>query len=368
MTMSPPRKLMIVAAGTGGHVMPGLAVAQALRARGWAVTWLGTRSGMERALVERAGLEFDAIAFSSIRGKGVLALAGGIFRLGQAFLASIRILRRAAPQVVFTTGGYVAVPAGLAAAWLHRPLSFLNADAAPQLSLRVLLRFVQVVLCGFDGAAARMAGPKARISGAPVRAEIAALPAPSIRFAGRTGRLSLLVVGGSLGARVLNEVVPAALALVDPSDRPDVVHQCGAGNESATRSAYDRAGVTAELLPFIDDIAARYAAADLVLCRAGAITVTELCAAGVGAILVPLIAATTAHQRANAEFLAARAAALHLPQAEFTPQSLSQMLHGLTRPRLQQMAQSARALGRPEATAHVVREIENLAQAAARGA
>ena len=353
-----PRTLTIVAAGTGGHVMPGLAVAQALRERGWAVRWLGTRAGMERALVERAGLPFDALAFSSIRGRGLWTLVMGIPMLARAVAGSVRILRGSGSQVVFTTGGYVAVPAGLAAAWLRRPLLFLNADAAPQLSLRLLLRFVRVVLCGFDGAAARLAGGKACVSGAPVRAEIAALADPAQRYAGRAGPLALLVVGGSLGARVLNEVVPQALALLDPAQRPVVVHQCGAGNESATRAAYERAGVAAQVLPFIDDIGARYAAADLVLCRAGAITVTELCAAGIGAILVPFVARTTAHQRDNAEFLAAHGAALHLPQERFDARTLAQQLRTLGRESLARMARNARALGRPQATAQVVRQIE----------
>ncbi len=362
------RKLMIVAAGTGGHVMPGLAIAQALRSKGWVVTWLGTRTGMERLLVERAGLQFDALAFANFRGKGVMALVQGTWRLLQAFVASVRIVRRVSPNVVLTTGGYVAVPAGLAAAWLRRPLSFLNADAAPQLSLRMLLHFVRIVLCGFDGSAARLAGNKARISGAPVRAEIAALPEPQVRFAGRTGPLALLVIGGSLGAQVLNEVVPQALSLMAESQRPKVVHQCGAGNEAATRGAYERRGLAAELLPFIDDIAVRYAAADVVLCRAGAITVTELCAAGLGAILVPFVATTTAHQRDNAEFLAAHGAAVHLPQAECTPQRLAQLLCESSREQLLQMARSARALGRPDATARVVHEIEALAQPSAQAA
>ncbi|HYA66383.1 MAG TPA: undecaprenyldiphospho-muramoylpentapeptide beta-N-acetylglucosaminyltransferase [Burkholderiaceae bacterium] len=362
--MSGVHRLLIAAAGTGGHVMPGLAIAQALRAKGWVVTWLGTRTGMERSLVERAGLEFHAIAFGNFRGKGIMAFAQGALRLAQAFVASVRIVRRAAPHVVLTTGGYVAVPAGLAAAWLHRPVSFLNADAAPQLSLRILLHFVRVVLCGFNGAAAHLAGSKARVSGAPVRAEVAALPEPSVRMAGRTGPLALLVVGGSLGAKVLNEVVPQALSLMAPSERPITVHQCGAGHEQATRRAYESRGLAVELLPFIEDIAARYAAADVVLCRAGAITVTELCVAGLGAILVPLVAATTAHQRANAEFLAAHGAAVHLPQDQCTAQRLAQVLRGLTRPQLQQMAQSARALGRPDATAYAVREIESLVRPA----
>jgi len=351
-------RLLIVAAGTGGHVMPGLAVAQSLRERGWTVSWLGTRAGMERGLVEAAGLEFAAVNFSSIRGKGLWTLLGGSLRLAGAIVASLRVLRRSGAQVVFTTGGYVAVPAGLAAACLRRPLLFLNADAAPQLSLRLLRRFVDVVLCGFDGAAARLAGARACVSGAPVRAPIAALPDPQQRLAGRSGPLQVLVIGGSLGAQVLNAVVPQALARLAPEQRPHVVHQCGGPHEAATRAAYAQAGVTVELLPFIDDMAARYAAADLIVCRAGAITVAELCAAGLPAVLVPLLARTTDHQRANAEFLAAHAAAIHLPQAQCTPDGLAQVLQGLSRPRLAEMARNARRLGRPEATARVVAQIE----------
>ena len=361
------RRLLIVAAGTGGHVMPGLAVADALRGRGWDVSWLGTTTGMERGLVEGAGLAFDAVAFTSIRGKGAAALLRGPLRLVRAVAASFAILRRVAPHAVFTTGGYIAVPAGLAAALLRRPMLFLNADAAPQLSLRLLLpvlRVVRVVLCGFDGAAARLAGVRARVSGAPVRAAIAAIAQPAARFAGRDGPLVLLVVGGSLGARVLNEVLPDALALLAPGERPIVIHQCGAGNDAATRDRYARLDVAAEVMPFIDDMAARYASADVVLCRAGAITVAELCAAGVAALLVPLVAATTDHQRANAQFLADHGAALHLPQKEFQPAALAALLRGLTRPQLRDMAANARRLGRPDATARVVFEIESLVPAA----
>jgi UDP-N-acetylglucosamine--N-acetylmuramyl-(pentapeptide) pyrophosphoryl-undecaprenol N-acetylglucosamine transferase len=364
MTATGPRRLLIVAAGTGGHVMPGLAVAEALRARGWSVSWLGTTTGMERALVEGAGLRFEAVAFTSIRGRGAAAFARGLVRLVRAARASTAILRRVAPHAVFTTGGYIAVPAGLASAWLRRPLLFLNADAAPQLSLRLLmlplLRVVRVVLCGFDGPAARLAGARARVSGAPVRAAILAIADPVVRYGGRSGPLALLVIGGSLGARVLNEVVPEALALIDPDERPHVVHQCGAGNDASTRAAYERLGVAAEILPFIDDIAARYAAADVVLCRAGAITVTELCVAGVPAVLVPLVAATTDHQRGNAEFLAAHGAAIHLPQDQCRAALLGGVLRGLSRAHLRQMASHARALGRPDATARVVAEIETL--------
>jgi UDP-N-acetylglucosamine--N-acetylmuramyl-(pentapeptide) pyrophosphoryl-undecaprenol N-acetylglucosamine transferase len=355
------RRLVIVAAGTGGHVMPGLAVADAMRERGWAVSWLGTRAGMERALVERAGIEFDAVQFSSLRGKGPGALLAGGFRLLRAMLQSGRVLRRRAPDLMFTTGGYIAVPAGAAAACLSVPFAFLNADAAPQLSMRILRRIAASVLCGFDGVALRLAGAKGRLSGAPVRPGIAALEAPAQRYGQRRGRLRLLVVGGSLGAQVLNEAVPAALALIGADRRPEVAHQCGAGHEAATRRAYAEAGVAADVMPFIDDMAAQYAQADLVLCRAGAITVSELCAAGVAAVLVPLVVSTTAHQRSNAEFLAAHGAALHLPQSQLAPATLARLLQELTREQLAAIAQRARSLAAPDATATVASELERIA-------
>ena len=367
--VSRPPALLIAAAGTGGHVMPGLAVADALRARGWNTAWLGTQAGMERTLVERAGLPFHAIAFSSVRGKGLRKLLLGPLHLAKAVRDSVRILRRTAPQVVFTTGGYIAVPAGLAAAWTRRPLVFLNADAAPQLSLRILLRFVPVVrtvLCGFDGTAAQLAGAKARVSGTPVRAEIAAVPDPADRYLDKAKAaepFQLLVMGGSLGARVFNETVPYALKRIEPMHRPRVLHQCGARNEQATRAAYAQAGVEAEVVPFLDDVAARYAQADLVLCRAGAVTVSELCAAGVASVLVPFLASTTSHQRDNAEFLAAHGAAIHLPQSGFNDRSLARILEELDRASLAQMAQRARNLGKPHATETAADEIERLAGA-----
>lgn len=359
------RHLTVVAAGTGGHVMPGLAVAEALRARGWSVSWLGTRAGLERSLVEPRGIAFDAIDFSGLRGKGLVTLLTGGLRLLRALWQSRRILRRRRPAVVFSTGGYVAVPAGLATALSGAPLVLLNADAAPLLSTRLLKSLATAIFCGFDGAAARLAGDRALVSGNPVRPEIASLEAPAARYSGRSGPLQLLVVGGSLGAQALNQVLPRALALVEAAARPRVVHQCGAANVDATRAAYAAAGVTAEVLAFIDDIAARYAAADVVLCRAGAITVAELCAAGVPALLVPLVVKTTQHQRSNAQFLAGQGAAVHLPQAELTPQSLADALRGLTRGRLAAMAERARHLGRPDATRVVADAIEHIARSPA---
>ncbi|HQR21351.1 MAG TPA: undecaprenyldiphospho-muramoylpentapeptide beta-N-acetylglucosaminyltransferase [Burkholderiaceae bacterium] len=353
--------LVVVAAGTGGHVMPGLAVAEALRGRGWSVSWLGTRSGMERGLVERHGIAFDAIDFSGLRGKGLKTLLLGGFLLLRAMWQSRARLRARSPKVVFSTGGYVAVPAGMAASTLGVPLVLMNSDADSLLSTRLLAPIAAGVLCGFDGAAAARAGSKGLVTGNPVRAEIAAIATPAERYAGRSGPLRLLVIGGSLGAQVLNETVPSALAQIPRDQRPRVVHQCGEKHVEAVRDAYRVAGVDAEIIPFIEDIARRYAEADVVLCRAGAITVTELAAAGVPGILVPLIVSTTQHQRTNAEFLAGHGAAVHLPQSELTKERLATLLAGLTRPQLLVMANAARALGRPHATATVAAVIERVA-------
>ena len=358
------RHLLVVAAGTGGHVMPGLAVADELRRRGWTVSWLGTRAGMERRMVEPRGIEFDAIDFTGLRGKGLRTMLFGGFHLLRALWQSRAVMRRRKPAMVFSTGGYVAVPAGLAAGLVNAPLTVLNADAAPLLSLRMLASQAAAIFCGFDGEAAQRAGDKGLVTGNPVRADIAALTPPEQRFAGRDGPLSLLVVGGSLGSQVLNQTLPAALAAMTPAQRPRVVHQCGAAHLEATRAAYQAAGVQADVIPFIDDMAARYEAADVVLCRAGAITVSELCVAGVPAILVPLVVKTTAHQRANAEFMASHGAALHLPQTELSAASLANTLISLDRARLLAMARSAQAIGRPNATRTVADAIEHIAEAA----
>jgi UDP-N-acetylglucosamine--N-acetylmuramyl-(pentapeptide) pyrophosphoryl-undecaprenol N-acetylglucosamine transferase len=355
------KHLMVVAAGTGGHVMPGLAVAGELQQRGWAVSWLGTRAGMERSLVEPRGIAFEAIDFAGLRGKGWRALVFGGFYLLRALWQSRRVMRSRQPHAVFATGGYVAVPAGMAASTLGVPLVLLNSDAAPLLSTRMLKPLASAVLCGFDGEAARAAGDKGLVTGNPVRPEIASLAAPAERSAGRGGPLRILVIGGSLGAQVLNETVPPALASIERTGRPSVVHQCGAQHLDAVRAAYAAAGVEAEIVAFIDDIAARYAQADVVVCRAGAITVTELAAAGVASILVPLVVSTTHHQRTNAEFMAAHGAAIHLPQSELTPSALAALLQSLDRPRLLAMAEAARRLAQPRATATVATVIEKVA-------
>jgi UDP-N-acetylglucosamine--N-acetylmuramyl-(pentapeptide) pyrophosphoryl-undecaprenol N-acetylglucosamine transferase len=262
--------------------------------------------------------------------------------------------------VVLGMGGYVCVPGGLAAWARAKPLLLVNADVALQMANKWLLPVAARVAFGFDGPAARGTA-KAVVTGNPVRAEIEALPPPERRFQGRQGALRVLVVGGSLGAQVLNQTVPAALALLPEGSRPRVTHQTGRAHHAAVRADYAARGIDAEVLPFIDDMPERLADCDLMLCRAGAITVSELCAAGVAALLVPLIVKTTSHQRDNAEYMAAHGAALHLPQSELTPQRLADEWRALTRQRLLAMAVQARALARPEAAARVADEIESLA-------
>ena len=356
------RHLVVMAAGTGGHVIPGLAVAREMLARGWTVSWLGTTHGMENKLVPPSGIAMDNIAFSGVRGKGLLhTLSGGVRLLG-AFWSCLRILRARRADAVLGMGGYVCFPGGLMAALLGKPLLLVNADAALLLSNKALLPVAERIAFGFDGPALAKL-KNAVVTGNPVRAEIAALPEPAQRFAGRNGPLRVLVVGGSLGARALNEAVPQALALIDIAQRPRVTHQTGAANLEAVRAGYERAGVEAELRPFIDDMAQQLADCDLIVCRAGAVTVSELCAAGVAAVLVPLVVSTTSHQRDNAQWLAGQGAGLHLPQAELSPKRLAELLSGLTREALLAMATKARALAKPRAAACVADEIESLVAA-----
>lgn len=354
------RHLVVMAAGTGGHVMPGLAVAREMQSRGWSVSWLGTTTGMENRLVPQSGIALDAIAFTGLRGKGIVHTLTGGLRLLVAFRACLRILRRRRADAVLGMGGYLCFPGGMMAALLGKPLVLVNADASLLMSNRALAPVADRIAFGFDGDAARRM-KNAVVTGNPVRGAIEALPDPQHRFAGRSGRLRLLVVGGSLGARALNECVPLALALCPIEERPQVTHQTGEANLASVQSDYRRAGVEAELLPFIDDMAARLAECDLIVCRAGAVTVSELCAAGVASVLVPLVVSTTSHQRDNAAYMAAHGAAIHLPQADLVPQRLAGLLRGLTRDALLAMANKARALAAPRAAQRVADEIEALA-------
>ena len=356
------KHLVVMAAGTGGHVIPGLAVAREMQSRGWSVSWLGTVAGMENKLVPPSGIPLDRIGFSGLRGNGPLhTLKGGLTLIG-AFWTCLQIIRRRHASAVLGMGGYVCFPGGWMAALLRRPLVLVNADAALLLSNKALLPIAAKVAFGFDGEAATKA-KRGVVTGNPVRAEIEALAVPVARFAGRSGPLRVLVVGGSLGAKVLNDCLPQALALIERPERPQVTHQTGRAHHAVVLAAYADAGVAAEVVPFIDDMAARLADCDVIVCRAGAVTVSELCAAGVAAVLVPLIVSTTSHQRDNAQWLAGQGAGVHLPQSELTPGKLADVLTGLTRDDLQAMATQARALARPHAAARVADEIERLVAA-----
>lgn len=353
------KKLLIMAAGTGGHIFPGLAIAALMRERGWQVSWLGTSQGMETEIVPRHEIPLDRIEFSGLRGKGWRHTASGAFKLMASFFTCLRIIRQRQPDVVLGMGGYVTVPGGLMAALRGKPLVLMNADAALLLSNKVLRPFASKLLFGLP-AAASPADAKLQLTGNPVRQEICALPAPQPRYANRSGALRILVVGGSLGAKVLNDCLPAALALIPAEQRPLVTHQSGKQHIVALQQTYAAAGVQAEVLDFIDDMPHRYAQADLVICRAGAITVSELTAAGVASILVPFMASSTSHQKDNAAWMAQQQAAVYLPQNELNPAALAAQLQALDRRQCLQMAETAYALGRREASATIAKILEEL--------
>ncbi len=352
--------LMIMAAGTGGHIFPGIAIAQTMRARGWSVTWLGTSHGMERELVPKHGIEMDTIEFSGMRGKGLGHTVSGAFKLVGSFFSCLGFLGKRKPDVVLGMGGYVCVPGGFMARLRGIPLGLVNADAALLLSNKTLAPMAQRVMFGFPADFGSAAG-KAVVTGNPVRREILDMAPPAQRFAARDGVLRVLVVGGSLGAKVLNDSVPAALASLPPGQRPLVTHQSGKKNIDALRAAYAQAGVEANVVDFIDDMAQAYAAADLVICRAGAITVSELTAAGVASVLVPFVASTTSHQRDNAQWMAKQGAAIHLPQGELNAASMAGLLQSTTRADCLRMAAAALAVGKRDANEAIADVLEQLA-------
>lgn len=351
------RTLMIMAGGTGGHVFPGLAVADYVKALGWSVVWLGSRAGMEANLVPARGYTMALIDFSGLRGKGIRAMVMLPTRLLRAFWQSTLAIREHRPDVVLGLGGYVSFPGGLMARLLGRPLVLHEQNSVAGLANRVLALVASRVLAAFPGAIGR-----ARVVGNPVRDEILRCPSPEARYAARTGPLRMLVVGGSLGAKPINDVVPQALALLAPEARPIVMHQSGAKHVENLRALYREKGVTADAVPFIDDMAAAYREADIVVCRAGALTVSELSAAGVASILVPYPFAVDDHQTGNARYLSESGAAWLVPQGEFTAGRLASILSGLNREVLSSMAQKARSLARPQATEQVARECMELAR------
>ena len=368
------RTILIMAAGTGGHVFPGIAIGKDLRARGWNVHWMGTPTGMENKLVAQAGFPLTQVKMSGVRGKGLAAWLVLPLRILVAFWQAFAAIRRIDPDVVLSMGGYVAFPGGMMAALRGKPLVVHDPGAVAGISNRVLAPVADAVVVGMEGAFERRVGaawanalPKPKDVlwlGTPVREEIARLAPPDERYAARAGRLRLLVVGGSLGAQTMNDLVLAALAAMAPQDRPEIVHQAGEKLYEGLRAAYASHGVQGEVVAFIDDMAARYAWCDVLVCRSGAITVAEIGAAGLAAILFPLPWFVADEQAANAAFLAERGAGIALKQLETQPKDLAELLRGLDRHRLSQMARKARALGKPDATRRCADLCVELAHAA----
>ena len=362
------RTILIMAGGTGGHVFPALAVADHLRQSGWNVVWLGTRAGMEARLVPEKGYEMAWVKFAGMRGKGLLRWATMPLMLLLAMWQSAATIFRIRPDVVLGMGGFTAFPGGLMASLLAKPLVVHEQNSVAGLTNRVLACLADRVLVAFPSAFNNPGDKPLGCSkvalvqcGNPVRADIAALPEPEQRMADRQGKLRLLVVGGSLGAAALNDAVPQALALMAEIERPEVVHQSGAKNLEKLSANYVAAGVSADARAFIDDMAQMYAWCDVIVCRAGALTLAEVTAAGVASVLVPYPHAVDDHQTGNARYLSENGAAVLLPQQDLTAAGLAKLLTEFSREKLLAMAQAARKLARPEATATVAQVCMELA-------
>lgn len=352
------KTLLVMAGGTGGHVFPGLAVADLMKSRGWNVVWMGNPDGMEAKLVPARGYEMAWVRFGALRGKGLLRKLLLPLALLSGFWQALREIRRIKPDVVLGMGGYISFPGGMMAVLLGYPLVIHEQNSIAGLANRVLAKVATRVVCGFPNALRGGAW-----LGNPVRPEIAQMSAPAERFADRgleeKTPLHLLVLGGSLGAAAINELVPKGLALIGKEERPRVVHQAGEKHLEKLQENYAAAGVRAECVAFIDDMAGAYEWADLVICRSGALTVAELAAAGVASILVPFPHAVDDHQTSNAKFLTTAGGAILLPQSEMTAESIS-LVRNYTRGQMLQMAERARALAKPDAAAELAQLCEEL--------
>ncbi|MFM9971254.1 MAG: undecaprenyldiphospho-muramoylpentapeptide beta-N-acetylglucosaminyltransferase [Burkholderiales bacterium] len=339
---------MIMAGGTGGHVFPGLAVAECLRGENWRVVWLGSRTGIEARLVPARGIEMAWMDFSGLRGKGPLAFALLPWRLLRAFWIGGRAILANKPDVVLGLGGFQSFPGGMMAVFFGRPLVIHEQNSVAGLANRVLSKVADRVLTAFPTKLS-----KAETIGNPVREEIAAIAEPRGRYAQRQGPLQVLVMGGSLGAKAINDALPGAIALLPSQFRPGIVHQTGRGHLDVVEAGYREAQVRAHSVEFIDDVGAALAEADVVICRAGALTVSELACAGVASILIPYPHAVDDHQTGNARFLSEAGAAVLLPQSDLSAQVLADLIQGFTREKLAQMAERARTMSKPDATRHV---------------
>jgi UDP-N-acetylglucosamine--N-acetylmuramyl-(pentapeptide) pyrophosphoryl-undecaprenol N-acetylglucosamine transferase len=341
------RTILIMAGGTGGHIFPALAVAEKMRERGWRVVWLGNPQGMEARLVPQRGFEMVWVKFGALRGKGILRKLLLPLNLLRGFWQAQKAIRQVQPNVVLGLGGYITFPGGMMAALLGKPLVVHEQNSVAGLANRVLAGVADRIATGFPEVLA-----KGTWVGNPVRPEIAKMAPPAERFAGRTGALHLLVIGGSLGAQALNEMVPQAMALLGENELPQIVHQAGEKHIEALKANYAAVGVPAHCVSFIEDMAGAYEWADLVICRSGALTVAELAAAGVASILVPFPHAVDDHQTGNARFLVNVGGAFLLPQGELTPDAIA-LIRNYSRGQLLEMAEKARSLAKPDATEEV---------------
>jgi len=356
-TRTAQKTLMVMAGGTGGHVYPAMAVADYLKAQGWNIVWLCTEGGMENRLIEHKAYQKAMITMRGVRGKGLMGWILLPVKLSIALKQSYQAIAKFQPNLVLGMGGFAAFPGGLMASLLGKPLVIHEQNSVAGLTNKTLAFFAKKVLAAFPAAF----GSKAKLVGNPVRADITQITPPEARLTGRTGPLRLLVVGGSLGAQALNEVLPKALAEIAVNSRPQVVHQAGEKHIAALQANYKAANVEAETKAFIDDMAAMYSWADIVVCRAGALTVAEVSAAGVASVLVPFPYAVDDHQTTNAHYLSDAGAAILIPQPEFTVAKVVALLQGLTRQQCLSMAIKARALGKPQATADVAKICMELA-------
>jgi UDP-N-acetylglucosamine--N-acetylmuramyl-(pentapeptide) pyrophosphoryl-undecaprenol N-acetylglucosamine transferase len=347
---------LVMAGGTGGHIFPGLAVAEALRERAWRVHWLGGGASMESQLVPPRGFAFEAIDFSGVRGKGLKTLVLLPLRLLKAFWQSVGVVRRVRPDVVVGLGGYITFPAGMMSVLLGKPLVLHEQNSVAGMANRILAGVADRVFCAFPNVL-----KKAAWVGNPLRAAFLRQSPPAERLGARTGPLRLLVVGGSLGAKALNEMVPKALALIPADRRPAVLHQSGAKQIEALRANYEAAGVAAELTPFIEDTAQAFAQADLIVCRAGASTVTEIAAVGAAAVFVPFPSAVDDHQTTNARFLVDAGGGWLVQQRDLRPEWLAGLIQGTTREELIRRAAAARRMAKTSATDEMVAACEELA-------
>ena len=356
------RRILIMAGGTGGHVFPGLAVAEQLEAEGWTVLWLGTRAGLETHILAKADIPIRYIAVTGLRGKKALSCLIAPFKALQAIYQSVKIIRDFNPSVVLGMGGFVSGPGGVAAWLLRVPLVIHEQNAVAGTTNRLLAHLAKRVLQAFPNTVFKsnnVQNPKFLVTGNPIRKSLLSLAPPLERFKEREGRLRLLIIGGSRGAQALNEVCPQALSLLcrllPPEARPSIRHQSGASHAECTRDAYAKAGVEADIVPFIEDMGTAYAWADWVLCRAGALTVSELGAVGLGSILVPYPFAIDNHQLHNARFLEKKGGAIVISQVDLEPQCLADHLLGFCKDRAQglKFAEAAKKAFHLEATALV---------------